>query len=580
MTPAEFKAANRLDDYIRKCGAKLHGSGSSQITNRCPKIQHKDKHLCVTVDVDKQLWHCNDCGDGGDILTWMAIASNRTNAEVVKEVCGNGFVPVPIPAATIETGNEPKYETVATYDYLNAAGDLVYQVVRQQAQSTDKPSGYVKTFRQRRPDDSGGWIYNMEGVERVLYRLPEIIKAKTVWVVEGEKDADRLVRLGFVATCNVSGAGKWLQAYSETLAKKVVAICGDNDEAGQEHVKKVFDSLAGKAKSVRVVRLPKEYKDVSDYADSFKTDELAKAALFGLFDFAAPCVRGVSLPVFKVSELEDQYRRHVNRIDSTSLNLSRWIPSLKTIRPLVPGEVALLLGATGIGKTAALSNIALHSWPLPTLFFELELPPELMFERILALKTKISCMDIERAYKTGDELGEEAIDKKLSHLHICTQPKLKVEDIERIIVQSELKIGERPKVVLIDYIGLVAGLGKSRYERVSAVAEDLKVIAKSTQTVIVMASQVNRASTSENPEITLESGKDSGSLENSSGLVIGLWRDANEGMMGTIKLRILKSTKGGASKEAIVCNYDLNTLAITERSKIEDIDVPNTPYRD
>ena len=69
---------------------------------------------------------------------------------------------------------------------------------------------------------------------------------------------------------------------------------------------------------------------------------------------------------------------------------------------------------------------------------------------------------------------------------------------------------ERPRLVLVDYIGLVHGAGKSRYERVSSVAEDLKVIAKVTQTIIIIASQVGR---DEDPEIRLSSGKDSGSLE-------------------------------------------------------------------
>ena len=49
----------------------------------------------------------------------------------------------------------------------------------------------------------------MQGVERVLYRLPEVLAAGEVWVVEGEKDADSLAALGIVATCNAGGAGKW-----------------------------------------------------------------------------------------------------------------------------------------------------------------------------------------------------------------------------------------------------------------------------------------------------------------------------------------------------------------------------------
>lgn len=92
------------------------------------------------------------------------------------------------------------------YSYQDALGREVFQVVRM----------VPKTLRQRHMAN-GKWIWNMEGVERVLYRLPEVLKAQRVWIVEGEKDADNVARLGFCATCNVGGAGMWLDAYTDAL---------------------------------------------------------------------------------------------------------------------------------------------------------------------------------------------------------------------------------------------------------------------------------------------------------------------------------------------------------------------------
>jgi putative DNA primase/helicase len=81
-----------------------------------------------------------------------------------------------------------------TYDYVDASGALVYQVVRMSP----------KKFSQRRPDSQGGWIWDLKGVERVPYRLPQLLAGVVgndwILVVEGEKDADRLVDMGFVAT--------------------------------------------------------------------------------------------------------------------------------------------------------------------------------------------------------------------------------------------------------------------------------------------------------------------------------------------------------------------------------------------
>jgi hypothetical protein len=78
---------------------------------------------------------------------------------------------------------------VAVYDYRAEQGELLYQTVRCEP----------KDFRQRRPDGKGGWIGNLGEVRRVPYRLPELFAApaeQPLYVVEGEKDLDRLAQLG------------------------------------------------------------------------------------------------------------------------------------------------------------------------------------------------------------------------------------------------------------------------------------------------------------------------------------------------------------------------------------------------
>lgn len=147
---------------------------------------------------------------------------------------------------------------VATYDYLDETGTtLVFQVVR------FRP----KDFRQRRPDDKGGWIYSVKGVAPIPYRLPEVASANTVFVVEGEKDADALAGHGLTATCNAMGAGKWRDELSAYLSGKNVFIIPDNDAAGREHVNMVARSLSGVAEKIKIVNLPNlpHKGDVSDW---------------------------------------------------------------------------------------------------------------------------------------------------------------------------------------------------------------------------------------------------------------------------------------------------------------------------
>jgi hypothetical protein len=166
-----------------------------------------------------------------------------------------------------------------SYDYSDADGTLLHQVVRFEP----------KDFRQRRPDGRGGWIWNLNGVRRVLYRLPELIEAiangHVVLIVEGEKDVDTLCDLGVVATTNSGGAGKWRDEYNDYLSGADVVILPDNDEPGRTHANEVAASLQGVATRVRIVELPglPANGDVSDWIAAGNTLE----ALWQLVD-AAP----------------------------------------------------------------------------------------------------------------------------------------------------------------------------------------------------------------------------------------------------------------------------------------------------
>ncbi|MGD1118350.1 MAG: DUF3631 domain-containing protein [Dehalococcoidales bacterium] len=132
-----------------------------------------------------------------------------------------------------------------------------------------------KDFTQRRPDGNGGFIYNIDGVILSLYRqneLPQAISAgKPVFIVEGEKDVDRLRAEGFTATCNPMGAGKWRDSYNQALQGADLIIIPDNDRPGHDHVAQVALSCYGKAARIRVLELPLDSKDVSEWIDKGHT---------------------------------------------------------------------------------------------------------------------------------------------------------------------------------------------------------------------------------------------------------------------------------------------------------------------
>jgi hypothetical protein len=217
----------------------------------------------------------------------------------------------PVRHASTATGRGARGSIVATYDYLDLDGRLLYQVVRY-----DHPKG----FHQRRPTSGGqDWIYNLGETARVLYRLPEIQGQPEVVIVEGEKDVDRLRSLGVSATTNAMGAGKWQDSYTEQLLSAGIArfvIIGDNDHAGQAHARVIAASLTKYLPDgdIRLITLPglsglrdKHGEDVSDWLDAGHTiEELADlVAAWTPTAVATPLLLGVGLGEFLTCEFPD-----------------------------------------------------------------------------------------------------------------------------------------------------------------------------------------------------------------------------------------------------------------------------------
>ena len=118
------------------------------------------------------------------------------------------------------------------YEYRDADGQLRYEVIR-----------YVdgdgrKGFSQRRPDGAGGLIWNLKGVSRLPYRLPELLQApdSIIFIPEGEDDTDRVRAEDLVASCNSGGAGKFQPGIVKWFEGRNVVLLADNDDAGRRHV--------------------------------------------------------------------------------------------------------------------------------------------------------------------------------------------------------------------------------------------------------------------------------------------------------------------------------------------------------
>jgi hypothetical protein len=95
------------------------------------------------------------------------------------------------------------------------------------------------------------------GCDPVLYRLPKVLKVKSVLIAEGEAKADLLASWGLVATCLDSGASsKLTDEMVRRLCGKRVVILPDNDSPGREYARRLAEALVKRVEMLKVVKLP------------------------------------------------------------------------------------------------------------------------------------------------------------------------------------------------------------------------------------------------------------------------------------------------------------------------------------
>jgi hypothetical protein len=245
-------------------------------SSQCPF--HDDKRNSLEVHEDHLFCHAGCKPPSGkkswDVIDLWMKAKGVDFPTAVRELgerCG----------ITIEPAPTTDRRIVATYDYTDENGKLLFQVLRYNP----------KDFRQRRPDPAAkdGWKWSLSDTRRVLFNLARIINAPAgdpLLILEGEKDCETAVTLGFTATTSPGGAGKWESLCEkfnihEPLRGRVVWIVPDNDEPGRKHAAGIAQSLVGHAKSVKILNLPDlpEKGDVSDFIAMHSPDEARRLLL-------------------------------------------------------------------------------------------------------------------------------------------------------------------------------------------------------------------------------------------------------------------------------------------------------------
>jgi 5S rRNA maturation endonuclease (ribonuclease M5) len=336
---------------------------------------------------------------------------------------------------------------VETYDYVDAQGTLRFQSVRSEP----------KAFRQRRPDGYGGWLWNLDNVELVLYRLSEVLEAvkagRTIYIPEGEKDVETLRTLGLTGTCNAMGAGKWRDAYNVALQGAHVVLLPDNDTPGRNHAQQVAQALYGVAASIKLLELSglPEKGDVSDWVAAGGTREQLEARVTATPTWtpSAPAKAGLTL-----TALCDLLREPEDTVE--------WV-----VEGLLPASgFSLLVAKPKVGKSTLARNLA-RAIAQGQDFLGRKTQQGVVI--YLALEEKRS--EVRKHFQSMGVTGEEKI-----YVHAASAP---VDALQQLRMLAEEK---KPVLIIIDPLFRFARVKDGNdYIQVTQALEPLLALARETR---------------------------------------------------------------------------------------------------
>lgn len=334
---------NRLLDQLEAVLMYLFPRGKRQGTRFVVGNVQGDAGDSLVIELEgpkRGVWIDFATGESGDVLAlWAAVrgfAVPRDFGELLDDVddwlvVPGSFIPAPAKSSAAHDTLGPH---TAKWDYRSADGELLACVYRY-----DTPEG-----KQYRPWDVAARQTRMPD-PRPLYRLPDVARADTVLLVEGEKCADALMHIGIVATTAMGGAATAITKTDwSPLAGKTVIVWPDHDEAGARYANAVIPKLLGIGAQVRRIHVPEDKPQKWDAADAVAEGVDVHTLLAG----AMPVASDQPRQPFEIAQWRAGERF------SGEPQPRRWL--IEGVFPLA--QAALVAAGGGVGKSFLLLALA------------------------------------------------------------------------------------------------------------------------------------------------------------------------------------------------------------------------------
>ena len=188
----------------------------------------------------------------------------------------------------------------------------------------------------------------------------------------------------------------------------------------------------------------------------------------------------------------------------------------------------LIIGAgSGTGKTAFALNLLLKLCEdYQCIYFNMEMSKDILYKRLIAIKTGISLKDLNNAKKlSSNDLKKISVASSDLENIILINGSINTPIIKKNILNIKT---DKHIVVFLDHIGLIKASGNSLYEKMTNVAKDLRTICLDCNCTIIGLCQLSRVSQKNNEIPKLQDLRDSGEIEQSARKVVLLYDEEKD----------------------------------------------------
>ena len=262
--------------------------------------------------------------------------------------------------------------------------------------------------------------------------------------------------------------------------------------------------------------------------------------------------KNFGLEVMSANEMSNKLKEFINTdFSQSSFNL-KGIYDIPSDYFFMPGELAVLIGDTKLGKTAWLQNIVVRVKHMNVLYLSLEVNGWMIFRRFLQVGNEMSKDEIVDIYKTQDDDNIQKLTEPVKHINVMTTPP----DIESM---KEIISTVQPDIVVIDTIDAIdVKYENDPFRKMERIINSLKTMANEQDIIFFGISHISKGASNET--LNVHSAKGSSAIEQKADKIIGITGDRDDSSRRVIRSLASRDEDGFE----LLCKFEYSTFQFKE----------------